>query len=114
MTMITPSYLGETIEYSSLHACRSTLEDPTSGLDPVIASVVDELIMEMRDKLGVTSIVVSHNITSIFRISDKVAMLHEGQVLVQGTAAEVKASTNPIAQQFIQGLSRGPIDVAHR
>ena len=48
-----------------------------SGLDPVVASVVDELIMQMRDKLGVTSIVVSHNITSIFRISDKIAMIHE-------------------------------------
>ncbi len=60
-------------------------DEPTSGLDPVVASVVDELIMQMRDKLGVTSIVVSHNITSIFRISDKVAMLHEGQVLATGT-----------------------------
>ncbi|MCW3060547.1 MAG: Fe(3+)-transporting ATPase, partial [Capsulimonas sp.] len=54
-------------------------DEPTSGLDPVVGSVVDELIMQMRDKLGVTSIVVSHNITSIFRISDKIAMIHEGE-----------------------------------
>ena len=89
-------------------------DEPTSGLDPVVASVVDELIMQMRDKLGVTSIVVSHNITSIFRISDKIAMLHEGQVLVTGTPAQVQASDNPIVRQFIEGRSHGPIEVARR
>ena len=89
-------------------------DEPTSGLDPVVASVVDELIMQMRDKLGVTSIVVSHNVTSIFRISDKVAMLHEGQVLATGTPAQVQASDNPIVRQFIEGRSHGPIEVARR
>ncbi|BDI28321.1 ABC transporter ATP-binding protein [Capsulimonas corticalis] len=89
-------------------------DEPTSGLDPVVASVVDELIMQMRDKLGVTSIVVSHNITSIFRISDKIAMLHEGEVLVYGSPDEIKSSKNPIVQQFILGHSHGPIEVAHR
>lgn len=89
-------------------------DEPTSGLDPVVASVVDELIMQMRDKLGVTSIVVSHNITSIFRISDKIAMLHEGEVLVHGTPDEVKSCKDPIVRQFIEGKSHGPIEVAHR
>lgn len=89
-------------------------DEPTSGLDPVVASVVDELIMEMRDKLGVTSIVVSHNLPSIFRISDKVAMLHEGRVLAFGTPEEVKASPEPVVQQFIQGQSHGPIEVVRR
>jgi len=89
-------------------------DEPTSGLDPVIASVVDELIMQMRDKLGVTSIVVSHNITSIFRISDKIAMLHDGQVLATGTPEEIQNCDNPIVRQFIEGKSSGPIEVAGR
>lgn len=89
-------------------------DEPTSGLDPVVASVVDELIMEMRDRLGVTSIVVSHNITSIFRISDKIAMLHDGEVLALGTPDELRGCQNPIVKQFIKGESQGPIDVAHR
>jgi phospholipid/cholesterol/gamma-HCH transport system ATP-binding protein len=89
-------------------------DEPTSGLDPVIASVVDELIMEMRDKLGVTSIVVSHSITSIFRISDRIAMLHEGQVLAFGTPDEIKDCKDPIVRQFVEGKSHGPIAVAHR
>ena len=89
-------------------------DEPTSGLDPVIASVVDELIMQMRDKLGVTSIVVSHNITSIFRISDKIAMLHDGHVLATGTPEEIQNCDNPIVRQFIEGKSSGPIEVARR
>lgn len=89
-------------------------DEPTSGLDPVIASVVDELIVNMRDKLGVTSVVVSHNLPSVWRISDKVAMLHEGQVLAYGTPDEVKQSENPIVQQFVLGKSQGPIAVGRR
>lgn len=89
-------------------------DEPTSGLDPVVGTVVDELIMKMRDELGVTSIVVSHNITSIFRISDRVAMLHDGQVLAYGTPQELKSCDNPVVQQFIAGRSQGPIEVAHR
>ena len=86
-------------------------DEPTSGLDPVVASVVDDLIMRMRDELGVTSIVVSHNITSIMRISDRIAMIHEGRVLVQGTPDEVRECPDPIVRQFIEGRSQGPIKV---
>jgi phospholipid/cholesterol/gamma-HCH transport system ATP-binding protein len=89
-------------------------DEPTSGLDPVIASVIDELIMSMRDKLGVTSIVVSHNIESVFRIADKVAMMHEGRVLAEGTPDQIKVCDNPIVQQFIHGNTHGPIEVAAR
>jgi phospholipid/cholesterol/gamma-HCH transport system ATP-binding protein len=88
-------------------------DEPTSGLDPVVASVVDELIMRMRDQLGVTSIVVSHNMTSILRIADRIAMIHQGRVLVHGTPDEVRACTDPIVRQFIEGRSTGPIEVAH-
>jgi len=89
-------------------------DEPTSGLDPVIASVADELIMQMRDKLGVTSIVVSHNLPSIFRISDRIAMIHDGRVLATGTPQEIQACEDPIVRQFIEGRSNGPIDVARR
>jgi phospholipid/cholesterol/gamma-HCH transport system ATP-binding protein len=88
-------------------------DEPTSGLDPVVGSVVDELIMRTRDQLGVTSMVVSHNVTSAFRISDKIAVLHDGRILVYGTPNEVKASSDPIVRQFIEGRSQGPIHVAH-
>jgi len=89
-------------------------DEPTSGLDPVMESVIDELIMQMRDKLGVTSIVVSHSISSIFRISDKIAMIHGGEVIATGTPDQIKNCDNPIVQQFIEGKSHGPIDVAQR
>ena len=89
-------------------------DEPTSGLDPIVASVVDELIMQMRDKLGVTSIVVSHNIRSIFRISDRVAMLHDGGLLAYGTPDEIKSCDDPVVRQFIEGRTHGPIAVARR
>ncbi len=89
-------------------------DEPTSGLDPVVASLVDELMVQMRDKLGVTSVVVSHSITSIFRISDRIAMVHEGHVLVEDTPERVRACPDPVVQQFIQGRSHGPIVVARR
>ena len=89
-------------------------DEPTSGLDPVMESVIDELIMQMRDKLGVTSIVVSHSVTSIFRISDKIAMIYDGEVLITGTPEQVKNCDNPIVRQFIEGRSHGPIEVAGR
>ena len=89
-------------------------DEPTSGLDPVMESVIDELIMQMRDKLGVTSIVVSHSIPSIMRISDKVAMIHNGEVLATGTPEQIKNCDNPIVRQFVEGNSHGPIEVARR
>ena len=88
-------------------------DEPTSGLDPVVASVVDELIMEMRDRLGVTSIVVSHNVSSIFRIGDHVAMVHGGELQSYGTPDEIRASADPVVRQFIEGRPHGPIEVAH-
>jgi len=89
-------------------------DEPTSGLDPVVASVVDELIVKMRDELGVTSVVVSHNIKSILRIGDQVAMLHEGTVLAHGTPDEVTSCSDPIVRQFLEGSSHGPITLANR
>jgi len=88
-------------------------DEPTSGLDPVVASVVDELIMEMRDRLNVTSIVVSHNIKSILRVSDHIAMVHGGELQAHGTPDELRSCADPIVRQFIEGRPHGPIEVAH-
>lgn len=76
-------------------------DEPTSGLDPITANTIDNLIMRTRDRTGVTSVVVSHHLPSIFRISDHIAMLHKGEVVIYGTPDEVRASSNPIVQEFL-------------
>jgi phospholipid/cholesterol/gamma-HCH transport system ATP-binding protein len=76
-------------------------DEPTSGLDPITANTIDNLIMRTRERTGVTSVVVSHHLPSIFRISDHVAMLHKGEIIIYGTPDEVRASPNPIVQEFL-------------
>ncbi len=85
-------------------------DEPTTSLDPVSARRVDHLIRELSDTLGVTSIVVSHDLTSIFSIADRIAMLYQGQVKKLGTPAEFRASDDPVIQQFINGRSEGPME----
>ncbi|HZP83573.1 MAG TPA: ATP-binding cassette domain-containing protein [Chthonomonadaceae bacterium] len=76
-------------------------DEPTSGLDPVTANAIDELIMDTRERMQVTSVVVSHHLPSIFRISDRVAMLHQGEIVIHDTPEKVQASPDPIVQNFI-------------
>lgn len=80
-------------------------DEPTSGLDPVIGRTIDDLIVSTRDKFGVTSVVVSHDIETIFRISDRIAMIHEGRIIAVGTPEEVRSSTEPLVRRFIYGDS---------
>lgn len=84
-------------------------DEPTSGLDPVTAASIDDLIVRTRDRANVTSIVVSHDMGSIFRIADTVLMIYEGKAAVYGTPDEVRASSNPVVRQFIAGETVGPI-----
>jgi len=84
-------------------------DEPTAGLDPVVCAVVDNLILDLTKKLNLTSIVVTHNMESVFRIADRVAMLHQGKLLEVGTTKEIKHSKNAIVQQFIKGEVDGPI-----
>jgi phospholipid/cholesterol/gamma-HCH transport system ATP-binding protein len=86
-------------------------DEPTSGLDPVVATIIDELIVGVRNRLGVTSIVVSHHIPSIFKISDRVAMLNEGRLAAVGTVPEIRDSQDPVVRQFVEGRADGPIHV---
>jgi len=84
-------------------------DEPTAGLDPIVASVIGELIMDLSKKLSITSVVVTHDMKSVMMIADRVAMLYEGKVLEVGTPEEIKMSKNGIVQQFINGDHDGPI-----
>ena len=86
-------------------------DEPTAGLDPVVCAVVDHLILDLTRKLNLTSIVVTHNMESVFRIADRAAMLYDGKVLEIGNRVELKNSENPVLQQFINGDIEGPIRV---
>jgi len=87
-------------------------DEPTAGLDPVVCAVVDQLIVDLTRKLAITSIVVTHNMESVFRIADRVAMLYQGRLLQVGTAQQIKDSADPIVQQFIRGDIEGPIQMS--
>ncbi len=84
-------------------------DEPTTGLDPIMANVINDLIVTMREKLEVTSIAITHDMNSAYRIGDRIAMLYKGQIIEVGTPDEFKASRNPIVQQFIRGDVEGPI-----
>jgi phospholipid/cholesterol/gamma-HCH transport system ATP-binding protein len=84
-------------------------DEPTTGLDPIMADAIDQLIRGMQKRLGVTSVVVTHDMTSAYKVGDRLAMLHEGKVVFTGTPAETRATTNPLVRQFIEGSSTGPI-----
>jgi phospholipid/cholesterol/gamma-HCH transport system ATP-binding protein len=78
-------------------------DEPTTGLDPVTAAVIDELMIRMRDKLGVTSVVITHDMRSAYSVGTRIAMLYEGKVRQVGTVAEIQQTTDPVVRQFIEG-----------
>ncbi|MBX3251885.1 MAG: ATP-binding cassette domain-containing protein [Myxococcales bacterium] len=86
-------------------------DEPTTSLDPVSARRTDELIRRLCDEVGVTSIVVSHDLASIFGIADRIAMLYKGHVRLMGTPDEFRRSDDPVVQQFISGRAEGPMEV---
>jgi len=85
-------------------------DEPTSGLDPVMSARINELIIRMQEKLEVTSVVVTHDMESAYYIADRIAMLYNGKVIECGTPDEIRASSNPVVQQFIEGRLAGPIE----
>ena len=84
-------------------------DEPTAGLDPVMTGVVDKLTIDLTKKLNITSVVVTHDMNSVFRIADRIVMLHQGNVLEIGTPDEIRHSKNPIIRQFVAGSAEGPI-----
>ncbi len=84
-------------------------DEPTTGLDPIMTAVVDELILEVKKNLGTTFIVVTHDMASARRVADRVALLFNGQIIFLGTVAELEKTTDPHMTQFLQGLPHGPM-----
>src|SRR3954465_9194299 len=78
-------------------------DEPTTGLDPVTTAVIDDLMVRMREKLGVTSIVITHDMKSAYRVGTRIAMLYEGRVQQVGTVDQIKRTADPIVRQFIEG-----------
>ena len=80
-------------------------DEPTSGLDPVVADSINRLIRRLQQRLGVTSVVVTHDMKSAFDVADRIAYLHEGRIYFQGTATDLQQSTDPLIQDFMLGRS---------
>jgi phospholipid/cholesterol/gamma-HCH transport system ATP-binding protein len=78
-------------------------DEPTTGLDPVTSAVIDDLMLRMQKTLGVTGIVITHDMRSAYRVGTRVALLHEGKMRQVGTVAEIQHSTDPVVRQFIEG-----------
>ena len=85
------------------------LDEPSAGLDPVIASVIDELIISLSEKSKVTSITVTHEMGSAFRIGTRMAMLYQGKIIEDAEPEQFKQSKNPVVAQFLSGSTEGPI-----
>jgi phospholipid/cholesterol/gamma-HCH transport system ATP-binding protein len=84
-------------------------DEPTTGVDPITADAINDLIIEFHDKLEITSIVVTHDMISAYKVADRIAMLYAGKIIQMGTPDEIKNTTNPFVKQFITGASAGAI-----
>lgn len=84
-------------------------DEPVAGLDPVMASVIDELIINLSEKSKVTSMIVTHEMDSAFRVATRMAMLYHGKIIEEGEPAKLKESKNPVVSQFLSGSTEGPI-----
>jgi phospholipid/cholesterol/gamma-HCH transport system ATP-binding protein len=89
-------------------------DEPTTGLDPIMADTINQLILEMNGKLSVTSVVVTHDIVSACKVSNRIVMLHYGEIIYSGTPEEIKKTEHPTVKQFIEGTADGPIKPIHR
>ena len=86
-------------------------DEPTTGLDPIVTHLITDTIVRLRQRLGGTAVVISHDLQSIFMMADYVAMLFEGAIIAYGPVEEIKKSQNPIVQQFLHGSEVGPIPI---
>ena len=84
-------------------------DEPTTGIDPISADSINELIKKLHDQLKVTSIVVTHDMRSAYKIADKIAMMYQGKIIDEGTPSEIQNTQHPVVYQFINGLAKGPI-----
>ncbi|MFC2158248.1 ABC transporter ATP-binding protein [Acidobacteriota bacterium] len=84
-------------------------DEPSTGIDPIRADAINDLIILMKKELNVTSIVITHDMVSSYKVADKIAMLYRGKIIEVGTPDEIRRSENPIVRQFISGSAEGPI-----
>jgi len=84
-------------------------DEPSAGLDPIVSGIIDKLMTDLTDKMGITSLVVTHDMHSAFRIAHKMIMLHRGRIVAAGTPEEIQGSSDPLVHQFITGAPDGPI-----
>lgn len=84
-------------------------DEPTTGVDPIMGDAINGLIRELHDKLKVTSIAVTHDMTSAYKIADRIAMLYGGRIIASGTPDEIRNTKDPVVKQFIHGEAEGPI-----
>lgn len=85
-------------------------DEPSTGIDPIRADAINDLINMMKKELKVTSIVITHDVVSAYKVADRIAMLYSGKIIEIGTPEEIKISENPVVQQFIHGRAEGPIE----
>ncbi len=86
-------------------------DEPTTGLDPIMSDSIADLVLDTQKALKTTYILITHDIPFTYKIADKIAMLHEGRIIEEGTVEEMKANPNPILRQFLEGRAEGPIKV---
>jgi phospholipid/cholesterol/gamma-HCH transport system ATP-binding protein len=86
-------------------------DEPTTGLDPIMADAINELIVQMKERLSVTSVTITHDMQSAYRIADRIAMLYEGKIVEVGSPEEIRNTANPVVRQFITGSATGPIRI---
>lgn len=84
-------------------------DEPTTGLDPIMADAINKLIIKMREKLDITSVTITHDMKSAYKIADTIAMLYNGVIIETGSPHEIENSSNEIVRQFVEGRAEGPI-----
>ena len=89
-------------------------DEPTTGLDPIMADVINELIRDLQGSLDITSVAVTHDMTSACKIGDRLALMFDGKIVFEGTPDEIRSTEDELVQQFIEGRAHGPIGVHER
>jgi len=84
-------------------------DEPTTGLDPIMADAINDLIIKMREELHVTSVTITHDMKSAYKIADTIAMLYNGVIIAEGSPEEIEHTSDPIVKQFVEGSATGPI-----
>jgi len=84
-------------------------DEPTTGLDPIMADAINDLIIKMKEELHVTSVAITHDMKSAYKIADTIAMLYNGLIIAEGSPEEIEHTTDPIVKQFVEGSATGPI-----